>query len=136
MDYRDVYNWFVQLIETYSIYVLQIGYDRYSSQYLVQDLATYGFHMEAVGQGTNLTGVINDTEGLLKDGKLQCANDNDLMKIHWLDSALKVEDETNKRKLIKLSKNAHVDGVACLLDAMCMRHNHWEELQYQLGNEG
>ena len=135
VDYNDVYRWFVDLIEKYGIYVLQIGYDRYSSQYLIQDLQSYGFHCDSVSQGSNLTGVINDTEGLLKDGKLQCGNDNDLMKIHWLDSALKIEDETNRRRLIKIGKNAHVDGVAALLDAMCMRHNYWEELQAQLKNE-
>lgn len=135
VDYHDVYNWFVRLIEEYRIYVLQIGYDRYSAQYLIQDLEAYGFHVEKVSQGSNLTGVINDTEGLIKEGRLQCADDNDLMKVHWLDAALKIEDETNRRRLIKISKNAHVDGVAALLDAMCMRHNHWEELQGQLRNE-
>ena len=135
VDYHDVYNWFVRLIEEYRIYVLQIGYDKYSAQYLIQDLEAYGFHVEKVSQGSNLTGVINDTEGLIKEGRLQCADDNDLMKVHWLDAALKIEDETNRRRLIKISKNAHVDGVAALLDAMCMRHNHWEELQGQLRNE-
>ena len=135
IDYNDVYRWFVSLIEEHRIYCLQIGYDKYTAQYLVQDLDKYGFHMEAVAQGPNLTGVINDTEGLLKSGRLQCANDNDLMKIHWLDAALKIEDETNRRKLIKISKNAHVDGVAALLDAMCMRHVHWEEYGAQLRNE-
>ncbi len=135
VDFNDVYRWFVSLVEEYRIYCLQIGYDKYMAQYLVQDLDKYGFHMESVVQGPNLTGVIIDTEGLLKSGRLQCANDNDLMKIHWLDAALKIEDETNRRKLIKISKNAHVDGVAALLDAMCMRHNHWEEYGAQLRNE-
>ena len=57
------------------------------------------------------------------------------MKIHLLDAALKTEAETNRKKLIKISKNAHVDGVACLLDALCMRANKWDELQYQLVNK-
>lgn len=135
VDFNDVYRWFVSLVEEYRIYCLQIGYDKYTAQYLVQDLDKYGFHMESVVQGPNLTGVIIDTEGLMKSGRLQCANDNDLMKIHWLDAALKIEDETNRRKLIKISKNAHVDGVAAILDAMCMRHNHWEEYSAQLRNE-
>ena len=135
VDYHDVYKWFVSLIEEHQIYVLQIGYDKWSSQYLVQELKQYGFHCEPVVQGPNLTGIINNTEGIIKDGKLQCAEDNDLMKVHWLDAALKIEAETNRRKLIKVSKNAHVDGVAAILDAMCMRHNHWEEMQEQLMNE-
>lgn len=135
VDYRDVYDWFVNLIEKHRIYCLKIGYDSAMAAYLVQDLGGYGFQMEKVRQGPNLTGVINDTEGLLKDGLLQCADDNDLMKVHWMDSALKIEDDTNRRKLIKISKNAHIDGVAALLDAMCMRHNYWEELQGQLRND-
>lgn len=134
IDYNAVYEWFKRLIEEYQIYVLQIGYDKYSSQYLVQTLDGYGFHIDSVIQGTNLTGVINDCEGLIKEGRLQCADDNDLMKIHLLDAALKIDTETNRRKLVKISKNAHVDGVACLLDALCMRHVHFEELSEQLRN--
>ena len=136
VDYNDCFSWYRDLIEKYNIYVLQIGLDRYCAQYLQAQMEGYGFHCDTVYQGTNLTGVINTTEGMLKDGTLQCANDNDLMKIHMMDAALKVEAESNKKKLIKISKNAHVDGMACLLDAMCMRANKWEELQYQLINEG
>lgn len=134
VDYRDCYDWFRSLIEDYEILVQKIGYDRYSSQYLVQDLKTYGFQCDDVYQGTNLTGVLYDMEGLVKDGKLQCADDNDLMKIHLLDAALKIETDTNRRKLVKMSRNAHIDGVAALSDAMCMRHNFREQMP-QLANE-
>jgi phage terminase large subunit-like protein len=136
VNFEDCYRWFTDLIEKYHIYVLQIGIDRYCAQYLQAQLEAYGFHCDTVFQGTNLTGVINTTEGMLKDGTLQCAEDNDLMKIHLLDAALKTEAETNRKKLIKISKRAHVDGVAALLDAMCMRANKWEELKEQLKNEG
>lgn len=34
VDYRDCYNWFCQLVEQYEILPLQVGYDRYSAQYL------------------------------------------------------------------------------------------------------
>lgn len=134
VDYNDCFTWFRDLIERYEIYVLQVGLDRYCAQYLQAQMEGYGFHCDTVFQGTNLTGIINTTEGMLKDGTLQCAEDNDLMKIHLLDSALKLETESNRKKLIKISKNAHVDGVACLLDAMCMRANKWDEMQEQLRN--
>lgn len=136
VDYNDCFNWFRSLIEDHEIYVLKVGLDRYCAQYLQAQMESYGFHTDTVFQGTNLTGVINTTEGMLKDGALQCADDNDLMKVHLLDAALKVEAETNRKKLIKISKNAHVDGVAALLDAMCMRANVWEEMQERLKNEG
>ena len=102
----------------------------------MQEMKSKPFHMESVGQGYNLTGVINDVESMLKDGKLQCGDDNDLMKLHMLDSALKFDNESNKRKLVKQKPNRHIDGMAALLDAMCMRHNYYEQLGKLLRNEG
>lgn len=136
VDYNDCYQWFVDLIEKYRIYVLQIGIDRYCAQYLQPQLEKYGFHCDTVFQGRNLTGVINTTEGMLKDGALQSADGNDLMKIHWLDSAMKVEPERNMRGLVKMNKRAHVDGAAATLDAMCMRGNFWEQYKNRLVNAG
>lgn len=138
VDYRDVYNWFRMLVEVYQIYPLQIGYDRYSSQYLCQDLAAYGFHMESVFQGFNLSGISDNLEGLMRNGQIACADDNSLLKIHFANAAQQLESNTNvhpRKKLVKLSRFAHVDGVAAILDALCMRQNHWTELGDQLKNE-
>jgi phage terminase large subunit-like protein len=91
--------------------------------------------MESVSQGSNLTGVLIDMEGMIKDGRLRCINDNDLMKVHMLDAALKFEEGTNRRRLIKMSAKQHIDGMAALSDAICMRHNYYEEMAAQLSNE-
>ena len=134
VDYHDIFNWARELIEKHRIYVLQVGYDRYSSQYLIQDLKNYGFHTDDVFQGENLTPVIRETEGLLKDGKIRIG-DNDLMKIHFLNSALKVNAETERLKLVKIESRAHIDGMAALLDAMCVRQKYWNEIGGRLVNE-
>ena len=139
VDYKDCYRWFTSLIEDYQIYPLMVGYDRYSAQYLVQDMQTYGFHMDSVFQGFNLTGIEDNFEGLLKSGLFRCANDNDLLKLHMMDAAQTKESGTSahaRKKLVKISQNAHVDGVAAILDALCMRANKWNELGAQLRNEG
>ena len=135
VDYHAVHEWFRTLERDYEILPLKVGYDRYSAAYLVQDMQADGFDMESVSQGSNLTGVLIDMEGMIKDGRLRCANDNDLMKIHMLDSALKLEDGTNRRRLIKVTPKAHIDGMAALSDAICMRHNYYEELESQLSNK-
>ena len=135
VDYHAVHDWFRMLERDYEILPLKVGYDRYSAAYLVQDMQADGFMMESVSQGSNLTGVLIDMEGMIKDGRLRCANDNDLMKVHMLDAALKFEEGTNRRKLIKVSPRAHIDGMAALSDAICMRHNYYEELSAQLSNE-
>lgn len=137
VDYKDCYRWFVDLVEKYQILPLQIGYDRYTAQYLVQDMETYGFHMESVFQGFNLTGIQDNLEGMLKNGQIRCADDNDLLKLHFVDAAQQIEAGTSahaRKKLVKMSQTAHVDGVACILDALCMRQNHWAELGAQLQN--
>lgn len=139
VDYNDCYQWFVSLIEQYQIYPLMIGYDRYSAQYLIQDLQQFGFHCESVFQGYNLTGIEDNLEGLLKNGAIQCADDNDLLKIHFLDAAQQMESNTSahpRKKLVKMNKVAHVDGVAAILDALCMRQQHWGEYGDRLMNVG
>ena len=74
VNYKDVFNWYVWLLETYGIRVLKIGYDRYSAQYLVDDLKNYGFHTDDVYQGETLTPVIREFEGVLKAGDFKIAN--------------------------------------------------------------
>ena len=133
VDYHDCYNWLTSLVENYRIYPLKVGYDRYSAAYLVQDLETYGFQTDDVYQGENLYPVIRETEGLLKDGKLHIG-DNDLLKIHLLNSAIKMSVERGKGKLVKLSATDHIDGTAALLDAMTVRQKWFGEIGDQLKN--
>jgi len=135
VDYHAVHEWFRTLERDYEILCLRVGYDRYSAAYLVQDMQADGYDMESVSQGSNLTGVLIDMEGMIKDGRLRCINDNDLMKVHMLDAALKFEEGTNRRRLVKMSTKQHIDGMAALSDAICMRHNYYEELAGQLSNE-
>ena len=135
VDYHAVEDWFLMLEKEYEILAVKVGYDRYSAAYLVQDMQADGYDMESVSQGSNLTGVLVDMEGMIKDGRLRCANDNDLMKAHMLDAALKFEEGTNRRRLIKINPRSHIDGMAALSDAICMRHNHYEEMAAQLSNE-
>lgn len=133
VDYHDCFNWFRMLVEEYEILPLQIGYDRYSAQYLVQDMKTYGFHMDDVYQGDNLWGVIQETEGLLKDGKIKIG-DNDLLKVHLLDTAIKMSLERGRGRIIKVNSNSHIDGVASLLDSMTVRQKWHTEIGEQLKN--
>lgn len=135
IDYNDVFNWYRKLVEEYQIYPLKVGYDNYSAAYLVQSMEQYGFHMDNVFQGYNLHPVITETYGLLKDNKIHIG-DNDLLKIHFFNSALKVSAEKGRSKLIKIKPSAHIDGMAALLDAMTVRQKWYGEIGQQLKNEG
>lgn len=133
VDYHDCYKWFTDLVEQYQIYPLQTGYDRYSAQYLVSDMEAYGFHMDDVWQGENLHGVIQETQGLLEDGKIHLG-DNDLLKTHLLNSAIKMSTERGRGKLVKINPSLHIDGAAALLDAMTVRQKYYKEIGVQLKN--
>jgi phage terminase large subunit-like protein len=134
VDYHDCHQWFNDLLDKHKIYPQEIGYDRYSSQYLVQEMKADGHQMDDVYQGTNLTPVIREVEGLIKDRKFNFGN-NDLLKIHLLNSALKLDVERNKVQLVKISPKDHIDGTAALLDAMCVRQKWWSEIGFRLQNK-
>lgn len=133
VDYRDCFTWMTDLVEKWKIYPLKVGYDRYSASYLVSDLKAYGMHMDDVYQGDNLYGVMRETEGLLADGKIHIG-DNDLLKIHLLNSAMKMSVERGRGKLVKIKSTAHIDGTAALLDAMTVRQKWYAEIGAQLKN--
>lgn len=133
VDYQAVYEWLVKAVQEYELLPLVVGYDRYSSQYLVQDLDNYGFKTDDVYQGDNLWGVLQEMEGLFKDGRVHIG-DNDLLKIHLLNSAIKMSTERGRGRLIKLKSRDHIDGVAALADAFCVRQKYYSEFASRLEN--
>lgn len=134
VDYKDCYNWVTNLVEDYEILPLKIGYDRYSAQYLVNDLKAYGFQTDDVYQGDNLWPVIEETRGLIEDGKVHIG-DNDLLKIHLLNSAVQMNIQRGRGRLVKVAATEHIDGAAALLDAMTVRQKWAGEIGEQLRNK-
>ena len=134
VDYNDCYKYLTSLVEDYHIYPLMVGYDRYSAQYLVQDLEAYGFRTDSVYQGENLWGVLQEMEGLIEDGRIHIG-DNDLLKMHLLNSAIKMSNERGRGRLVKVSPSLHIDGTAALADAFTVRQKYAQELGEQLKNE-
>ena len=133
IDYNDVYEWFRSFVTKYELLPLQIGYDKWCATYFVEQMRRFGFHMDDVKQGFNLTPVIREAGALIKDGVVDIG-DNTLTQAHFLNSALKMEDD--RVRLVKIAKNAHIDGMAAFLDAMTVRQKHYANIGAQLKNEG
>lgn len=135
VDYNDVFLWFMHYVTEYRIMPLVVGYDRYSSQYLVQQMKNDGgFLMDDVWQGWNMTPAINRLEGELTERKIKIG-DNPLLRVHLLDTALQKDRMTKRVKIIKLNDNSHIDGVAALLDALIVKDKYAGEYGVQLKNE-
>ena len=134
----DVLLWFMDLVKKYKIFPLIVGYDRWSAQDLVMKLEGKHFKTDSVTQGFNLSGVSDIFEGMLREGRIRDMDDNQLLKIHMADAAQQMESNAEqahpRKKLVKISKNAHVDGMAALLDAMAMRQFKWDQLGKRLMN--
>ena len=77
---------------------------------------------------------MQETEGLMEDGKIHIG-DNDLLKMHFLDSAVKMNTERGRGRLVKVNHSRHIDGMAALLDAMTVRQKWSAEIGEQLKNE-
>ena len=135
VDYNDVFEWFSRFVTEYKIYPLVIGYDRYSSQYLVQQMKNDGgFLMDDVYQGWNMTPAINKLEGELKEKRIKIG-DNPLLRVHLLDTALQKDRMTKRVKIVKLNESSHIDGVAALLDALIVKDKYAGDYGLQLKNE-
>lgn len=134
VDYKDCYKWLVEMVERFEILPLKVGYDRYNADYLTQDLKGYGFQCDDVYQGENLYGVMMELQGLMEDGRVHIG-DNDLLKIHFLDSAIKMSNERGRGRLIKVNASRHIDGMAALLDAMTVRQKWAPEIGERLKNK-
>ena len=63
------------------------------------------------------------------------ASNNDLLKIHFYNSALKISTENGRKQLIKVDQRSHIDGMAAFLCAMTVRQKYWNEIGRQLVNE-
>lgn len=133
VDYEDVLKWFLMLVKKYKIYPLKIGYDRYSAQYLIQELDGAGFHTDDVFQGTNLSPMLDEFEGLLKGKKIHIG-DNELLKKHLLDVAVQYNNVNERKKPVKIERRLHIDGFVAVIDAMTVRSKYFKEIKKQLAN--
>ena len=133
VDYKDVYNWFIELVKVYKIKPLKIGYDRYSANYLVEDLKTAGFHTDDVYQGTNLTPVLHEFEGNLKDGLFDFG-DNSMLAAHFLNVAVDINLNDSRMKPVKIEKRMRIDGAMSVFDALTMVSEYHNEIGKKLLN--
>ena len=135
VDYHDCFNWLRDLVRLYKVFPLEVMYDRYCAQYLIQDLQAAGFQTDDCYQGFNMTPGLREFEGLMKNGQVHIG-DNDLLKIHLLNAALKFEGDTERVKLVKLGQYAHIDGTAAVIDAMIGRQKYHGLYGKRLQNAG
>lgn len=134
VDYHDVCNWFEEMKKKYRIYVCVVGYDIYSAQYLIDEMTSKGYRMDSVRQGTNLTPVIDEFGGLVRDGTIRTGT-NGLLQSHMASVALKRTAEDNRVQAVKVDSRKHIDGFVSVIDAYTVRQKWYKEFQYRIENK-
>lgn len=134
VDYNDVYNFFIDLVKMYKIKPLKIGFDRWMASELIDKLKQSGFHTDSVKQGPNLTPILRDFEGDLKEGKFDIG-DNGLLAAHLLNVAVDISLSDSRMTPKKLESRLRIDGAASLFDALTVKDKYFSEIEKKLLNE-
>ena len=134
VDYKDVKAWFDMLRKEYKIMPVRIGYDRYSAQYLVDEMSQKGYNMDDVYQGWNMAPEIRYFGGKLKDGRIHIGRNN-LLKSHLLNVALKYENDNQRFKPVKMRPSDHIDGFVSVIDALIVKAKYYKEIKFLIRNE-
>lgn len=134
VQYSDVTQWFLDIRKKYKIHCLIVGYDRYSAQYFVDEMNKFGFETDDVIQGTNLTPVIYEFEGLVKDGIVHTGS-NGLLQTHFSSVAIQKVAEDNRVRMRKIDERKHIDGAASVIDAYTVRQKWYDKYRYRLENK-
>lgn len=129
VNYKDVTKWLLEVQNEMDIYIYKIGYDNWSSTYLVDELKqNFGEHAtEAVIQGAKtFSSPMKRLEVDLEANKINY-NNSPILKWNLSNAAIKV-DRNDNIALVKTSNaKRRVDGVASLMDAYIVYENHRED---------
>ncbi len=124
VDYNDVTNWFINLIDKYEIRCLWIGYDPWNSNYWIDDMSAAGFTMEEVRQGAKtMSQPMKELQADLIEKKV---NYNQNPVLHWCltNTAVKRDENDNIRPVKGQNNRARIDGCVSLIIAYTVYLNH------------
>lgn len=128
VNYKDVTKWLLEVQNDMDIYIFKIGYDSWSSTYLVDELhQNFGKITEPVIQGAKtFSSPMKRFEKDLEAKKINY-NNNPVLKWNLSNAAIKT-DRNDNIALVKTSNSRRrIDGVASLLDSYIVYENNYEE---------
>ena len=89
--------------------------------------------MDDVFQGTNLSPLLKEFEGIIKDRKINIG-ENNLLKSHLLNVAVQINSSDGRMKPVKIEPRMRIDGFVSVIDAMTVRSKYFSEIGKQLKN--
>ena len=128
VNYKDVTKWLLEVQNEMDIYIFKIGYDSWSSTYLIDELEqNFGKITEPVIQGAKtFSNPLKRVEAELEAKRINYGN-NPIFKWNLSNSAISV-DRNDNIALVKTSNpRRRIDGVASFMDAFIVYEKYYND---------
>ena len=129
VDYNDVTEWFVSMVQERDIRPLWVCYDAALSGYWVPQMTDMGFEMERIRQGpVTWTYPMKRMKGLFEDHRIVYQN-NPILRWCLSNTAAKSSNQRGIDSIQpeKITANRRIDGTVSLLNAMTGYYNHEDD---------
>lgn len=128
VDYKDVTKWLLEVQNEMDCYIFKIGYDNWSSKYLIDELqANFGREStEPVIQGAKtFSNPLKRFAADLEAKKINYDN-HPVMKMCMVNAAVAIDRNDNYALCKTSNAKKRIDGVAALMDAIIAYENNYE----------
>lgn len=127
INYSDITDWFIEMLNNYGITPLWIYYDNYSAKYWVEEMKAHGFKMERCIQGAKTLSLPMQQLGADLKAKKVNYNNNPILKWCLTNTGVYEDRNGNIVPIKNQSAKQRIDGVASMLDAYVGLYEHYEE---------
>jgi phage terminase large subunit-like protein len=117
VNYSDVTQWFMKMIQEYDIRPLWIGYDPWNSTYWTEEMKNIGFDMVIVRQGARTMSQPMKEMAAELGAKSINYNNNPVLKWCLTNTSVKRDENDNIRPIKGANSRQRIDGAVSLIIA-------------------
>lgn len=117
VNYKDVTEWFVNMVHEYDIRPLWVGYDPWNSSYWLEQMKDTGFDMVEVRQGARTMSQPMKELASELIAKSINYNDNPILKWCLTNTSVKRDENDNIRPIKGQNNRQRIDGTVSLINA-------------------
>lgn len=127
IDYSDITDWFLEMLNEHDITPLWIYYDNYSARYWVDEMEAYGFKMVRTQQGARTLSLPMQNMGADLQKKKINYNNHPILKWCLTNTGIETDRNGNIVPIKNQSPKSRIDGTASLLDAYVGLFDNFEQ---------
>lgn len=129
ISYRDVTEWFLEMVYEYGITPAWIYYDNYSAKYWVEEMESNGFNMVRCIQGAKTLSLPMQMMGADLQAKKINYDNNPVLKWCLTNTGVQIDRNGNIVPIKSQGARQRIDGTASMLDAYVGLYEHFNEFK-------